>query len=106
MEISASEAFGLKVIGRATHGGKRWVVFDDGAYRHVVSECHFTSCGSPRCDTDGERCADAYSHWCGRGEWASDEVAAEVAAICDLTHVHSAVSGGCGRVEAKEVSDG
>ena len=105
-ELSASEAFGLKVIGRATHGGKRWVVFDDGAYRHVVDAFHFNSCGYLRCETDDESRADDYSRWCGRGEWASDEVAAEVAAICDLTHVHSAVSGGCGRVEAKEVSNG
>lgn len=101
MEISASEAFDLKVICRATHGGQQWVVFDDGAYRLVVEANHFDSCGCSTREPDDENRASNYSAWCGKGVWASDEVAAEVAAVCDLTHVHSAVSGGCGWVEAK-----
>lgn len=101
MSISASEAFDLRVIGRVTHDGQQWVVFDDGAYRFVVEAGHFDSCGHSTREPDDESRASDYSDWCGRGVWASDEVAAEVAGLCDLTHVHSAASGTCGRLEAK-----
>jgi hypothetical protein len=45
MSLSASEAFDLLEIGRCDFGGDQWVVFTDGAYRHVVSASHFDSCG-------------------------------------------------------------
>ena len=102
MGISAAEAFDLRVIGRAAHGGQQWIVFDDGAYRHVVAESHFDNSGFAAREADDERRADDYADWCGRGLWAKDDVAAEVAGLCDLTHVHSAESGGCGRVDAVE----
>lgn len=101
MEISASEAFDLVEIGRCDCGRDRWVVFTDGAYRHVVDANHFDSCGYLKRESDDERRAAAYDEWCRNGLWANDRVAAEVAAMCDLTHVHSAESGTCGRVEAK-----
>lgn len=102
-QLSAADAFDLRVIGRAEHGGQTWVVFDDGAYRHVVEASHFDACGHMSREDDNERRADDYTAWCGRGFWATDEVAAEVAGLCGLTHVHSAVSGCCGRVDAVEV---
>jgi hypothetical protein len=105
MSLSASEAFDLLEIGRCDFGGDQWVVFTDGAYRHVVGASHFDSCGRSARETDDEHRADDYSEWCSRGQWATDDVAAEVAALCDLTFVHSATSGGCGRVDAKEIAD-
>ncbi len=103
--INAREAFGLKVIGRAEHGGQRWVVVDDGAYRLVVSEGHFDDTGFATREEDDERRVDDYTEWCGRGLWAKDDAAAEVAALCGLTHVHSTESGVCSRVEAVETTE-
>jgi len=105
MSLSASEAFDLLEIGRCDHGGNQWVVFTDGAYRHVVGASHFDSCGRSARETDEEHRADDYGEWCSLGVWANDFVAGEVAALCDLAFVHSATSGGCGRIAAKEVSD-
>lgn len=106
MGISASEAFDLVEIGRCDYGGNRWVVFTDGSYRHVVAASHFDSCGHSTRGPDDEHRAADYGEWCASGAWATDMVAAEVAALCDLTFVHSAESGTCSRVEAKENSDG
>lgn len=98
--ISAAAVFDLKVIGRCQHRGQTWVVFADGAYRHVVEAAHFDNCGRYTREADDERRAADYTEWCRGGTWATDEIAAEVAGLCDLTHVHSAVSGTCGRVDA------
>lgn len=100
-QLSAADVFGLREIGRAEHGGQTWVVFDDGQYRHVVEAEHFDACGYMRRENDESRSED-YTDWCRGGLWAQDDVAAEVAAICGLTHVHSAQSGTCGRVDAVE----
>lgn len=103
-EISAAQAFDLEVLGRAKHGGQEWIVYSDGAYRHVVEATHFNACGYRDREHDDERRADNYSEWCGRGLWAKDDVAAEVAGLCDLTHVHSAEDGTCSRVAAVEMT--
>jgi hypothetical protein len=100
--LSAAQAFDIEVIGRAKHGGQSWVVFTDGSYRHVVEAGHFLDSGYAAREADDERRADNYSDWCGRGLWAKDDVAAEVAGLCGLTHVHSAETGGCDRVDAVE----
>ena len=101
-QLSAAEAFDLREIGRAEHGGQTWVVFDDGHYRYVVEAGYFDACGVNEREHDGERRAGDYNDWCRRGLWAKDDVAAEVAGLCDLTHVHSAESGTSGRVDAVE----
>ena len=106
MSLSASEAFDLEEIRRCQYDGCSWVVFDDGAYRHVVESGHYDSCGYEFREPDDEWRASDYSAWCMRGKWADDATAAVVAGLCGLTHVHSATSGGCGRIDAKEVTDG
>ena len=106
MGMSATEYFGFAVVGRADHGGQKWIVFDDGQYRFVVEAKHFDDTGFAASEPDDERRADNYTDWCRRGLWAKDDVAAEVAGLCDLTHVHSAESGGCGRVDAVEPVEG
>lgn len=100
VEVNAAVAFDLKEIGRCQHRGQTWVVFDDGAYRHVVEASHFDNSGRHVREADDERRAADYTEWCRGGTWATDEIAAEVAGLCDLTHVHSAQSGTCGRVDA------
>jgi hypothetical protein len=98
--ISAAQAFDLKVLGRAEHGGQRWIVFQVDQFRHVVEEGHFLCCGYSRRQHDADRRAEDFNEWCSRGLWAHDDVAADVAGLCDLTHVHSSMTGNCGRVEA------
>lgn len=100
--ISAAAAFDLTVVGRARYGSSEWVVFDDGSYRHVVEAGHFDDCGAVEREPDDETRCNNYTAWCRRGLWADDDVAAKVAALCGLTHVHSATDGGCGRVAAAE----
>jgi hypothetical protein len=102
--LSAAQAFGLEVLGRARHGGQEWIVFSDGRFRHVVEAVHFLDSGYAAREADDERRADNYTDWCGRGLWAKDDVAAEVACLCELTHVHSAESGTCSRVDAVETA--
>jgi hypothetical protein len=98
--ISATQAFDLEVIGRTVHAGHKWIVYDDGSYRHVVEAGHFLFTGLEAREPDDERRASNYTNWCRTGLFAKDDVAAEVAGLCGLTHVHSAESGGCGRVDA------
>jgi hypothetical protein len=99
-KINATEAFGLDVVARCTIDGREWVVFCDGAYRHVVSAEHYDAAAERRLDDDEAR-ADAYSAWCGanRPAWADDATAERVARDCGLSHVHSATDGCCGLVE-------
>lgn len=105
MGISAAEAFDLVEIGRCHCRRDQWVVFTDNSYRLVVEASHFDDSAYPAREPDDERRASDYGEWCRNGLWANDSVAAEVAALCGLTFVHSAESGGCSRVEAKEIID-
>jgi hypothetical protein len=102
MSLRASQAFDFEVVGRADHDGQKWIVFDDGQYRLVVAADHYLETGFDSRESDDEKRADNYTDWCRRGLWACNDVAAIVAGLCGLTHVHSSTSGGCGRVDAIE----
>lgn len=95
---TADVAFGLTILGRATIDGRKWVAFDDGAYRHVVEQSHWDNATAvlPIEDT-----AEAYTDWCdsARECWADDATAEKVAWACDLTYVNSATDGCCGRID-------
>jgi hypothetical protein len=95
---TADLAFGLKLLGRASVGGRIWVAFDDGAYRHVVERCHWNNATAM---LPGQDTADAYTDWCdsGRECWADDATAEIVARQCSLTYVNSATDGACGRID-------
>jgi hypothetical protein len=101
--LSAAKAFDLDVLGRAQHGGRDWIVFSDGRFRHVVDQVHFLDSGHEAREPDDERRSENYTDWCRRGSWATDDVAAIVAGLCGLTHVHSAESGSCSRVDAVDI---
>jgi hypothetical protein len=95
---TADRAFGLKELGRVNIDGRRWVAFDDDAYRHVVEQCHWNAATAL---LPGQDLAEAYTDWCqGSLEcWADDMTAKAVARAIGLTYVNSATDGACGRID-------
>jgi len=103
MSETMQERFTLETLGRATVDGIEWVAYSDGCYRHVVCADDYDADHDdkyPRRE-DGDD-ADAYTNWCGDSMFADDATAARVGRECDLTHLHSATDGVCGRIHCVE----
>lgn len=93
--MDAGEVFGLDLLGRTkTPDGRKWVVYSDGCYTHVVDAKHWDNCCFEKSDDELIQ-RDRYDQWSGHDEmWADDDVAKEAARSCSVAVVHS--KDGCG----------
>ncbi len=99
--MTISERLNLEVLGREKVAGIDWVVYSDGAYRHVVTASDYDAeCTIPPADSDDD--AEPYTDWCSSAEFADDDTARQVGAACDLTCVHSALDGLCSVIDCED----
>lgn len=94
--MKITEKFHVREIGRADHRGTEYVVYDDGAYRHVVAAADFDREFGSDDDEEG------YTSWCGDADFADDETATAVGRACQLTMVHSATDGVCSVLDCEQ----
>jgi hypothetical protein len=87
-------SLGLESYGRTEYDGTEYVVYSDGAYRHVVTAASYDA------DHTVRDCDDLYTEWCGEVDFADDATSEAVGRQLGLTHVHSA-DGSCSRIDCE-----
>lgn len=101
--MTSHTALQLETIHRITLDDIAYVLYSDGAYRHIVTAEHYDAeTGDVDIDDllgDDETASEAYTHWCDvghrRGAFPDDATAIRVGRAAGVSMIHSAIDGTC-----------
>ena len=104
MDLFAGSALKLECIDRLIVDTMVYVIYDDGAYRHVI---YADDWDRPLSDDeqellDADDLGAAYTQWCQSSGGVDDDEALQVAAVAGLGYIHS-TTGTCSCLQVSPV---